>query len=153
MSKHYYREFKNKSKFENYLDQIRNRKHRVTLAKFRLSDHILKIEEGRHSRPKIPRVERFCPHCPNTVEDELHFLTQCTAYDRSDLFEKFSNSCPNFRLLDDKNQFIYMMSQEDEALTKLLAEKVHAWMMNRLEFKKSQQDMVQYILVFAPTNS
>ena len=64
------------------------------------------IEEGRHKRPIIPREERYCPHCPNVVESETHFLTSCTAYRRDILFNKLTESFPQFAQLDDKNKFI-----------------------------------------------
>ena len=47
-----YNKFKNRVKFESYLSDIKNRKYRVTFTKFRLSDHGLMIEKGRHKRPK-----------------------------------------------------------------------------------------------------
>ena len=99
-----YKQFKDEVKFERYLSTIKNRKHRVTLSKFRLSDHILMIETGRHSRPAIPRAERYCPHCPDTVKCEQHFLTQCTEYNRTDLLTKFTNTCPQFAQLENKEK-------------------------------------------------
>ena len=51
-----YRELKNRVKFESYLSDIKNRKYRVTFTKFRLSDHDLMIEKGRHKCPKIPKI-------------------------------------------------------------------------------------------------
>ena len=68
-----YKLFKNTVKFESYLTDIKNRKHRVTFTKYRLSDHCLMIEKGRHKRPLVPREERYCPFTP-TVESEIHFL-------------------------------------------------------------------------------
>ena len=29
----------------------------------------------------IPREHRFCPWCPNTVEDEFHFIFNCYKYE------------------------------------------------------------------------
>ena len=143
-------EFKNSPKFDPYLSQIQNRKHRISFTKLRLSDHILMIEEGRHHRPLTPRDERFCPHCQDCIEDEIHFLTQCAAYDRTELFEKFTADCPNFAQMDDKNKFLFMMTQEGLELTKFLIEKTHSWSMQRLEFKKQQHEMVRYVIVLAP---
>ena len=39
--------FKDQVNFENYLYDIKSRKHRVTFSKFRLSDHCLMVEKGR----------------------------------------------------------------------------------------------------------
>ena len=53
---------------------------RVILTKFRLSDHELNIEKGRHK--DIKRQERFCPCCSlkKQIENETHFLLECPYY-------------------------------------------------------------------------
>jgi hypothetical protein len=48
--------------YENYLDDIPNRNHRMYLSKLRLSNHSLLIETGCHVRPVIPRDERWYPY-------------------------------------------------------------------------------------------
>ena len=63
---------------EDYFHQITNIKNRVLFSKIRLSNHKLKTEEGRYN--KVPKEQRHCPFCPNYVEDEIHFLTQCPVY-------------------------------------------------------------------------
>ena len=70
--------FKNNIGFEPYL-KMRNPNQRSTITKFRLSNHCLMIEVGRHK--KIPKHLRFCPFCPNTTETELHFLLHCPTYE------------------------------------------------------------------------
>lgn len=70
--------FKTTPGFETYLDEISCVKERTALTKFRISNHKLMIEKGRHS--KIDRELRFCPFCPNRVEDEKHFLLECQTY-------------------------------------------------------------------------
>ena len=43
--------------------------------------HPLAIERGRHKNPKTPREERVCVLCGGgDVEDERHFLLECTVY-------------------------------------------------------------------------
>jgi len=64
-----------------YLRTIKDMKLRKTLTMYRLSEHHLAIEKGRHRQTWLPREERLCSHCSlGTVETELHFLTQCTKY-------------------------------------------------------------------------
>ena len=127
-----YGKFKSNVKFESYLTDIKNRKYRVTYTKFRLSDHSLKIETGRHSRPIIPRSQRFCPFCPSEVEDEAHFLIKCTkGENRDDLFRAARGLAPNFENLNVTEQFIYLMSQEDKALTHKLVYKIQEWFDDR----------------------
>ena len=130
-----FKSFKDKVVIEKYLLDIKNRKHRVSLSKLRLSDHCLMIEQGRHCRPITPREERLCPHCPDLIEDEEHFLIRCSAYERTHFFEKIREKTPQFGNLDDHNKFIFLMSQEDPELTKELAVQVHKWFMARLEYK------------------
>ena len=64
--------------YEDYLDEVKNTKHRISLTKLRLSNHSLMIEKGRHL--KINKNLRHCPFCPNIVEDEMHFLVTCKTY-------------------------------------------------------------------------
>ena len=86
-----YRKFKTIEtyKCEDYLRQVTNVQHRITLTKLRLSNHNLAIETGRYVRPYKKPEERICPICKKDVEDERHFLTLCFAYQekRSTLFE------------------------------------------------------------------
>ena len=67
--------FKTIPGYEQYLTDIRTIQVRTALTKLRLSNHRLMIEKGRHSR--IESKFRFCPFCPNEVEDEKHFLMKC----------------------------------------------------------------------------
>ena len=73
----------------HYLCQVTNIRHRITLTKLRLSNHKLAIETGRYVRPYKKPEERICPICKKDVEDEIHVLTLCPAYQekRSTLFE------------------------------------------------------------------
>ena len=64
--------------YENYLSEIQTIKERTALTKFRLSNHVLMIEKGRHQ--KIDKKYRHCPFCPGVVEDEKHFLLKCNTY-------------------------------------------------------------------------
>ena len=88
--------FKTSPGFEKYLDQITCVKKRTALTKFRISNHTLMIEKGRHSNPKMAKELRFCPFCPNKVEDEKHFLLECPTYEhiRSDLYNDAKNISP-----------------------------------------------------------
>ena len=63
---------------ENYLNVIRNVSVRTQFSKFRLSDHNLEIEKGRHRG--IVAAQRFCPFCKYKVENEIHFLLECPIY-------------------------------------------------------------------------
>ena len=123
-----YRSFKEQPHYEPMLD-ILDRKHRRIMMKFRMSDHKLMIEEGRHSRPKIPRENRFCKICYNTVEDEQHMLINCKLYGQRDQwFTEIGEKIPNFNNLNDHQKFIFLMSQEDVQLVKETSEKISSWL-------------------------
>ena len=124
-----YLTFKTKVGLEKYLEDIKDRKLRVAFSKFRLSDHNLKIEEGRRSNPKIDRDKRFCAVCMDVVEDEVHFLIKCPSKnsERDALFSKITQKVPIFETLHAAAKFIYMLSQEDKYITKLIIEHIKKW--------------------------
>ena len=63
--------FKKEQGYEKYLTDIKNANVRKNATKFRLSNQKLMIEVGRHQ--KVDAEQRFCPFCPNAVENESHF--------------------------------------------------------------------------------
>ena len=86
------------------------------------------IEKGRHKRPVLPREERFWPFYASTVENEIHFLTQCSAYkNRNEPFNMIQREVPNFVNLDNKSQYIFLMSQENKQLNLKLVPTIHKW--------------------------
>ena len=87
------------------------------------------IEEGRKQSPKIDRADRLCPHC-NKVEDEIHFLIDCDKYkdDRKIMYQKIDRYFPNFsNINENKSKFIFLMSQENTEVTKIIATHIHKW--------------------------
>ena len=71
-----YRIFKENFRPEHYLTKIPT-KFCVTLSKFRMSNHKLKIEVGRWAN--TPRNERLCDICETqSLGDEFHFLFECS---------------------------------------------------------------------------
>ena len=82
------------------------------MTKFRLSNHNLMIEKGRHRN--LDRTMRICLFC-TAVEDEIHFLTKCETFRhlRSSLLHNVEQKL-NIRNLK------YM---EGRSLLKLLLEK------------------------------
>ena len=51
------------------------------INKFRLGNHKLRIETGRHTIPKTPEHLRTCQICNTSeIENETHFLLRCNAY-------------------------------------------------------------------------
>ena len=85
--------FKTEEGCEKYLHEIKNTSIRQSFTKYRLSNHVLSIEKGRHVSPKTPKDKRFCPFCPDKVEDEIHFLLECRTYNipRNELMNNLEN--------------------------------------------------------------
>ena len=65
----FYSRFKTVFEFELYLDYVNNFHVRKTIAKFRCSDHKLKIERGRHQN--LEADERICDICKTDVETDV----------------------------------------------------------------------------------
>ena len=63
-----------------YLDNVNVSKYLTAFSKLRLSSHRLEVEAGRWVRPiRIPFEERKCIFC-NVIEDEFHFVLECSNY-------------------------------------------------------------------------
>ena len=101
---------KSKIGFEEYLNEIHNINDRVAFTKFRLSNHHLRIEVGRHN--KIPKHLRFCPFCPTLIEDEIHFLLECKMFQRQrdDFINIISDEVENFFNFNTNERFCILMS-------------------------------------------
>ena len=99
--------------FERYLSEIKNRTVRTQVAKFRLSNHRPMIEVGRHNG--TPKEIRFCPFCPQKVENEFHFLLECSLYkiQRENLINPSTNMIPGFIYLTESLKLEYLLTDMD----------------------------------------
>ena len=52
---------------------------RITITRWRMSNHRLAIEKGRYAKPIIPRENRLCKLCL-IIEDEDHVIYRCPLY-------------------------------------------------------------------------
>ena len=97
---------------EKYLNSIQNTDARISFTKFRLSNHCLMIEKGRHKN--IDKNQRFCPFCPNMIEDEIHFLLECKLFEdyRKTLLENIYVITREPLPREKMQLFIYLMSSE-----------------------------------------
>ena len=88
-----------------------------SFTRLRTSSHRLRIEIGRYQG--IPRHNRICTKCSaNEIEDEIHFLFQCSKYkdDRELTLHEVENTCSNLSYLDDQNKLIWLLSNENPDL-------------------------------------
>ena len=120
--------------YEPYLDQVTIKKHRNSLAKLRLSDHSLSIHTGRQTRPRTPPELRFCKKCPNLIEDEAHFLCECTDDSdlKTDFFKAIAISYPDVDNITDKQmKYKFIMKIKDPSSSKSLGFLVNLLFKNR----------------------
>ena len=109
------------------MSSIKNTKNRMMSSKFRLSSHDLEIERGRHGNKSVKEEECYCKFCKSNkiliVEDEFHFLMICPLYRtrRDSMIRKISDYFPNFSHIGLNQQFIWLLSQEDDKCTKELS--------------------------------
>ena len=97
---------------EPYPTMITKPKTRSALTKFRLSDHKLHIESGRHCNPRKLIEEHLCKICNNhEIEDEIHFLLNCSFYFdlRSSLTQLADGLNHSFHNLSPKEKFSFLM--------------------------------------------
>ena len=77
----FYASFRKDTRKTGCLGVINNPHHRIAINKFRLGNHKLRIETGRHTILKIPLNLRICSFChSNEVENEIHFIFSYQLY-------------------------------------------------------------------------
>ncbi len=102
--------------FANYL-LIKPFKERQILSKYRLSDHDLEIERGRHRQTWTEREQRICRHCDlQQIEDEKHFLMMCPKYlhVRETFLPRFKALIPSFTELSDSEIMPFLLGEDDK---------------------------------------
>ena len=113
--------FKTSIILEPYLNMNLNPKHKICISRFRLSNHTLMIEKGRHTN--IDRNNRVCYFCENEIEDEVHFLIRCPLYtkERNFITGICESTCLNFQDLSDEQKFIFVMTNEGNDIIRIVA--------------------------------
>ena len=109
----YYRELGLMKKADIYSSMLYDY-YRIILSRWRLSNHNLKIETGRYTRPYTERKDRVCTMC-RSIEDEQHVVFTCPRYDEirthhTQLLEQSSTIAeilnPRYNLLKDTAIFL-----------------------------------------------
>lgn len=97
-----------------YLSTVTDEKLRKTLTMYRLSDHSLAIETGRHRQTWLPTEDRLCQLCPHRqVETETHFLIHCSKYEniRGQFFSKIKQHVPDFDSLTEQTKLQHILGE------------------------------------------
>ena len=112
--------YKTSIALEKHLILTFNLKHKIAISRFRLSNHTLMIEKGRHLR--LDKNERKCYFCENNIENEEHFLIKCPFYSplRLALEKACTEHCSRYENLNEEQKFIFLMSNENETIIKAL---------------------------------
>ena len=86
------------------------------------SNHRLMIEVGRHNIPKTPPEERFCPFCPDFVENEFHFMFSCPTYThlRARYLRPITDNIRNFNYLPHDGKIRVLLSNLELDTTKFI---------------------------------
>ena len=110
-----YNTFKSSFAIEPYLICVKELKYRVAISRLRSSSHTLAIERRRYERPKPPIEQRVCIACTSSVEDEVHFVTQCVINidDRRILERKISEVYSNYMQFNDIQKFMFLNTSYD----------------------------------------
>ena len=91
--------------------------------KFKISNHKLMIELGRYQRDHIPRESRLCPLCKsNQVENESHFLFQCSSYSfqRKTFLNQLNEIIPALDRKSTSESIKLLMNSNDHHVNKLV---------------------------------
>lgn len=121
---------------EPYLYNNKEFKFRNALCRLRTSSHLLEIERGRHSKPKIDLPLRICKYClKDEIEDEIHFMLGCSLYDdkRFELFNRISEIDPQFLSLEPAEKFVFIMSSNIPMINVLVSK----FVFHNLKIRKS----------------
>jgi hypothetical protein len=101
----------------------------IQLVRLRTGGHHLAIETGRWSDPPKPRAQRLCRMCAqNVVEDEMHFMFECTAYDHirqqyaDDLFQEFGGVEATVSAVRDDGQMWRFLEQDPRKVARFVYE-------------------------------
>ena len=113
--------FKKDKRSEPYLSEIKNINVRKLVTKFRLSNHRLMIEVGRHQGLNIE--DRICPLCSASVENESHFLLSCPIYkyQRELLLNPIISNYPNFANWTEAQKLELLLSDMDQKVCNYIA--------------------------------
>ena len=118
---------------EKYLSVIQDVSIRKCFMSFRISSHKLEIERGRHKRLSVEK--RVCIYCnSNTVEDEKHFIFECSLYDslRQNFFTEIKNLCKHFSNLSQEARLIWLMTNECDEIIILFSRYIYDCQLMRL---------------------
>lgn len=130
----FYKVFKNEYTSSDYLTHLRNFPDRRNLVKLKISNHKLRIEAGRYQKDHLPREFRLCQLCQlNQVENETHFLFQCSSYSllRQTFFKDISEIIPDIQQKSTSEIVKLLMNSKNYDVNKLVMKFISSCMIIR----------------------
>ena len=116
--------------FKLYLDFVTIKKFRYAFTRLRVASHRLEIEAGRWHKPnRTPVEERIFFYC-NSLEDEFHFVLECSLYQelRQQYIKRYFWIRPNIP------KFIELLQSENKNIIKNLSVYIYKSFEKRTEF-------------------
>ena len=112
------RTLKTKFEMEQYLNTVKHQAYRKAITKLRLGTHDLRIQKGKYENNggPIPVEQRICKQCSlNQVENEHHFIGNCTKYTdtRNTYFNQISAIDDIFAKLDINDKITYILEAKN----------------------------------------
>ena len=117
-----YRKIKFNFGFESYLTHLQKFKYRRSVTSLRISAHKLEVEIGRYTNKTntfVARDRRYCMICLeddiHVLGDEIHAMFICPVFQvqRDKLLKYFVEKYPYFKLLNNIEKFIFILSSEN----------------------------------------
>ena len=114
-----YKLIKDSYKQEVYLNLPLPKEDLKMFTKFRISNHNLAIETGRHAnknKSKVDMNNRICDLCNSRdIEDERHFLLHCLKYNniRKSFMQDIKPINPTINRKSPDELFMYLLTNKD----------------------------------------
>ena len=139
------KEIKKDYRLEEYLKIVRNPAHRISMTKLRLGVHTLRIQTGKYENKgaSIPVEERLCLVCKrNCIEDEKHFLIDCTEYEslRQQLYFHISENDATFINLTDHDRTLHLLRLDNDKTSHIIAKYAHLMFKKRKQFQSQKSN-------------
>ena len=137
-----YAKLKTDYELEKYLTVDLSQNMMREIARLRTSTHKLAIETGRYQRPVVPSNERLCKICNmGQVEDEVHFITKCTAYSKHREVLLSEMNLTNYNKSPEE-KFIKIMKTSKDTEVIALGRYILACLQSRKNSNQSQQPIL-----------
>ena len=131
---------------EPYLLKITSAALRVSMTRLRVGWHSLEIERG---KPRsVPVSLRLCHEC-KSIEDEKHFLRECSKYENlhNNLEQVTQAMFPGYKWLSSEQKFVYLLGSDNKKINDAVAHYIHTAFILHCIFSSLFRSLSQYFLL------